>query len=146
MHGGDGVQRCVRFSENDDFASLKKVVGLMKGELKGKLVRKKLQGVTRGKFLGRTLGWRIGEWHLTKAEQSRESCEEHRKEKEVVMERRVMGGKQDEEIVGGEGLLLVRNGTAVELVHACERTGYEGGIVSGMHMREMGLQGVTDAG
>jgi hypothetical protein len=50
----------VRFSENDDFAPLKKVVGLMKGELKAKLVRKDVQGVTRGNFLGGTFGWRIG--------------------------------------------------------------------------------------
>jgi hypothetical protein len=64
----------------------------------------------------------------------------------VIMGRRVMGGEQEEEIVNGECPLLVRNGRAVELVHACERTGYEGGIVSSTHMREMRLQGVTDAG
>jgi hypothetical protein len=58
--------------------------------------------------------------------------------------RRVMGGKQDVEIINGECPFLVRKRRAMELAHASERTGDERGIGSGTHMREVRLQGVTD--
>jgi hypothetical protein len=99
LHKRHRVKGRVGFAEDDDLAALVKTVGLMKRKLEGKLIGEEMKSVAANNFFGGTLGRRIGNGHLPKAQESRKPRKEHGKEKEIVMRGGAVSSKQRVEIV-----------------------------------------------